>query len=88
MSKAGLLSTLSKLNLTPGDILVVKDEATLRYLAQVQLPIPFVVPLVFAPNGIGKLGRADLLNLLEQLEHNDKSVLPEYGITEQSNAPL
>jgi hypothetical protein len=36
----------------------------------VKLPIPFVVPLVFAPQGIQSLTRQDLLNLLEQLEES------------------
>lgn len=88
MSKAGLLNVLQKLNLTPGDVLVVKDHETLRFLAEVKLPIPFVVPLVFAPQGLQKLSRQDLLNLLEQLETQDRSVLPDYAISQPSSTPL
>jgi len=48
---------------------VVKDLETLRYLSQVKVPgLDGVVPLVYSPQGIQKLTRQDLLNLLEQLE--------------------
>jgi hypothetical protein len=88
MSKAALTERVNKLNLQKGDIVVVKDEVCLHSLEALGRVVNFTVPLVFAPQGIQKLCRQDLLNLLEQLDGADKSVLPEYGITEQPSAPL
>lgn len=89
VSKAALTDRIQKLNLQPGDVLVVKDEMTLHGLEALGRVVNFTVPLVFAPQGIGKLCRQDLLNLLEQLDGAaDKSILPEYGISEQPSAPL
>jgi hypothetical protein len=57
------------LQLAKGDILVVRDVETLHYLSQVKVPgLDSVIPLIFAPSGVQKLQRQDLLNLLEQLE--------------------
>ena len=85
MSKAALGSFIQKLNLQKGDILVCKNWESLKMLGELKIPgIDFQIPLVFAPEGIQKLNRQDLLNLLEQLEQPDKSVLPEYHVS----APL
>lgn len=70
-SKAGFLNSISKMNLQKGDVLVCRDYQTLDYLAHVQLPLGFTVPLVFSPQGIQKLSRQDLLNLLEQLDQQE-----------------
>lgn len=59
---------IRKLRLERGDALLVSNYETLRYLAEMPLHLDFVVPLVFAPNGVEKLTRQDLLNLLEQLD--------------------
>lgn len=89
LSKAAVLNVLQKLKIEKGDVLVVKDIETLHYLSKVQVPgIEGTIPLVYAPQGVQILKREDLLNLLEQLEQSDKSVLPAYGLTEQPNAPL
>lgn len=88
MSKAALTERISKLNLQKGDIVVCKDIETLHAIEGLGRVVDFLVPLVYAPQGIQKLGRQDLLNLLEQVEQSDKSVLPAYGISEQPNAPL
>jgi uncharacterized protein YfaA (DUF2138 family) len=69
ISTASMLSRFEKLHVEKGDVLVVRDMETLRYLSQVKVPgLDGIVPLVFAPQGIQKLTREDLLNLLEQLE--------------------
>lgn len=89
LSKAAVLDILQKLKIEKGDVLVVKDIETLEYLSKVHVPgIEGTVPLVYAPQGVQVLKREDLLNLLEQLEQADKSVLEPYGLTEQPNAPL
>jgi hypothetical protein len=88
MSKAALTERISKLNLQKGDIVVCKDMETMNAIQGLGRVVDFTVPLVFAPQGITKLSRQDLLNLLEQVEQSDKSVLPAYGISEQPSAPL
>jgi hypothetical protein len=81
-----MISHLSKLSLKTGDVIVVRDEETLRYLSQVKVPgIEGVVPLVFAPQGIQVLSRTDLLNLLEQLEQPSFEPLAP---NEATRAPL
>lgn len=85
LSKAGFLNSISKLNLQKGDVIVCKDIRTLEYLSKVHLPLPFTVPLVFSPEGIGKLNRQDLLNLIEQLDQND---MPTPSLVEMPSAPL
>lgn len=85
MSKAGMLNVLQKLSLTPGDVLVVKDFETLRFLDMAKLPLKFTVPLVFAPHGIEKLSKQDLLNLLEQLE---QAQTPSQPFADSPSAPL
>lgn len=90
MSKAVLEDKIERLRLEKGDILVVKDFEVLKSLEWIgpKLSLDFHVPMVFAPTGVQTLKKEDLLNLLEQLEQTDKSVLPEYHITEQPSAPL
>lgn len=74
-----MLAGISKLHLTPGDIIVVSHPDTLHYLEGLGKVTNFVVPLVFAPGGIQKLSRQDLLNLLEQLDqsHGPAAMAPE-----------
>ena len=88
MSKAALLDRIQKLKLQKGDVVVCKDLETLHAIEGLGRVVDFTVPLVYAPNGIQVLSRKDLLNLLEQVEEADKSVLPAYGISEQPTAPL
>lgn len=64
-------SHIQKLSLLPGDVLVVSDHETLHFLSHTPPITKFTVPLVFSPQGIQKLSRQDLLNLLEQLEQTD-----------------
>jgi len=66
-------------------VLVVKDFETLRFLDMAKLPIKFNVPLVFAPLGIDKLTKQDLLNLLEQLEQAQTPIQP---FADSPSAPL
>jgi len=68
MSKAGLLNCVQKLHLTPGDVLICKDYETLKAIEGLGRVVNFTVPLVFSPQGVEKLSRQDLLNLLEQIE--------------------
>lgn len=84
MSKAGLLNVLAKIHLEPGDILVVKDYETLKFLSEVHLPLAFHVPLVFSPKGVEVLNREDLMNLLEQF---DQTRAPE-SLPDSAHAPL
>lgn len=88
IAKAALGNFIQKLNLQPGDIVVCKNLETLRAIEGLGRVVNFTVPLVLAPQGIQKLSRQDLMNLLEQVQESDKSVLPAYGLTEQPNAPL
>lgn len=76
ISTTAMISHLEKLQLQPGDIIVVKHPDTLHYLEGLGKVVNFVVPLVFAPAGIDKLSRADLLNLLEQIEQGQMQSLP------------
>lgn len=84
MSKAGFLNSISKLNLQQGDVLVCKDFETLNYLSKVHMPLPFTVPLVFSPQGVEKLSRQDLLNLIEQLDQTTETS----AFVEMPSAPL
>ena len=68
VSTATMLSHIEKLKLERGDVLLVKNIETLKFLSEMPIHLDFQVPLVFAPGGIQKLSRADLLNLLEQLD--------------------
>jgi hypothetical protein len=80
-----MISHIEKLRLEPGDIIVVKDAETLHALSGLGKVVNFTVPLVFAPQGIQKLQRQDLLNLLEQLETPPvEPLLPN----ERTSAPL
>jgi len=85
ISTAAMMQGISKLRLERGDALLVKNYETLRYLSECPIHLDFVVPLVFAPNGIEKLTRQDLLNLLEQLEQSPSSPLAPF---ESSSVPL
>jgi len=85
MSKAALTSVVTKLRLEPGDVIVVRDFEVLQALEHIKLPNPFQVPLIFAPSGIDKLKRADLLNILEQL---DAAVHSEPPASVESTVPL
>lgn len=68
-----MLQGISKLNLTPGDVLVVEHPDTLKYLEGLGRVVNFTVPLVYAPGGLKRLSKQDLLNLLEQLEEQAHS---------------
>lgn len=68
VSASQMLQGISKLNLKPGDVLVVEHPDTLRYLEGLGRVVNFTVPLVYAPGGLKRLSKQDLLNLLEQLE--------------------
>lgn len=68
MSKAGLLNAIKKLHLEPGDVLVCRTTEAMEALARAGRVVDFNVPVVFSPQGIEKLNRQDLLNLLEQLD--------------------
>jgi hypothetical protein len=77
-----MIAHLKKLSLAPGDVIVVRDAETLHFLAHTPPMVGFNVPVVFSPQGIEKLNKQDLLNLLEQLEQTAVSPL------ESSRAPL
>ena len=82
-----MIRHIQKLELRHGDVRVVRDPETLHYLSMVKVPgIDGTIPLVFSPQGIQKLTRTDLLNLLEQLEQPSKA--SEIAPTEVSSAPL
>lgn len=85
VSRAALINFIQKLHLEKGDVLVVKDPSLLPQLEALGAVTPFNVPVVFCPQGVQVLKRTDLLNLLEQLEESDKSVLEPYQI---SGAPV
>lgn len=72
-----MIGAIRKLRLERGDALLVSNYETLRYLSEMPLHLDFVVPLVFAPNGVEKLTRQDLLNLLEQLDQTSAISPPE-----------
>jgi len=81
-----MIAHLQKLELKHGDVLVAKDWETLDFLSKVRVPgIDGVIPLVYAPSGIEKLNRQDLLNLLEQL---DQQHGPIHGSGEPTSVPL
>lgn len=84
MRKVATLETLTKLRLEPGDLIVVRDSETLNYLSRFPFKLDFNVPLVFSPAGVEKLTRADLLNLLEQLDQAAVSA----DMPEPSHSPL
>lgn len=88
ISHRQMLEGISKLELKPGDVLVVEHAETLKYLEGLGRVVNFTVPLVYAPGGLKRLSRQDLLNLLEQVEEGDKSVLPGYEVSGPMNAPL
>lgn len=71
VSNSGLRRYINKLHLEKGDILLCKDVATMNYLDHLKMDLDFKVPLVYAPEGIMKLNRQDLLNLLEQLDQQN-----------------
>ena len=80
------MSVIEKLSLSRGDIVVCKNIEALELLSSQKVPgIDFPVPLVFAPEGVQKLNRQDLLNLLEQLE---TPVVPAPEAIEMPSAPL
>jgi hypothetical protein len=84
MSPALMASRIQKLSLARGDVVVVKDYETLKFLAEMPIHLDFVVPLVFAPQGIEKLTRQDLLNLLEQADQ----VVASPVLSDSTVAPL
>jgi hypothetical protein len=86
ISTSTMLSGLQKLKLEPGDILVVNHPDTLHYLEGLGKVCNFIVPLVFAPQGIKSLKRQDLLNLLEQLDQTAEP--PSLAPNERTAAPL
>ena len=88
MSKASLQNQVQKLHLEPGDMVLVRDVETARALDELKVPLGFSVPIIFSPMGVQVLKKQDLLNLLEQLEQVDKSVLEPYHTTDQTNAPI
>lgn len=81
-----LLQTITKLRLEPGDIVVVKYPEQAMALERLGQVVPFKVPLVVCPDGIEKLSRQDMLNILEQLE--EPLTVDEYSQTAGSPAPL
>ena len=81
VSKEALRAFIQKLHLEKGDVLVVKDPSLLPQLEALGAVTPFNVPVVFCPQGVEVLKKADLLNLLEQLEEADRSVLEPYQIS-------
>ena len=85
ISTATMMAGIEKLNLQKGDILVVSHHETIAYLEGLGRVTEFPVPVVFAPQGIKKLSRQDLLNLLEQL---DQSLAPTPPAMEAFSAPL
>ena len=68
ISTSQMIAGIRKLQLQPGDLLVVSSPETIHYLEALGRVVNFTVPIVFAPTGIQKLNRQDLLNLLEQLD--------------------
>lgn len=78
--------TISRLRLEKGDVLLVRHPETMQYLSKAPIKLEFNVPLVYCPGGIETLKRQDILNLLEQLDQADKSVLPSYEVS--GPAPL
>ena len=84
VSHREMLKGLSKLNLTPGDVLVVEHPDTLKYLEGLGRVVNFTVPLVYAPGGLKRLSKQDLLNLLEQLEEQTHTP----STVESIHAPL
>jgi hypothetical protein len=69
MSNAAFLSCVRKLNIQPGDILLVKSLEVAEQLSQAPTP-GFVVPIIFDPSnaGLEKLTRQQLLDALEKLD--------------------
>lgn len=63
---------------------MARHVETLNYLQHLKPPVDFVVPIVFAPQGIEVLHRQDLLNLLEQTEQSSQSE----SVDEGSGLPL
>jgi len=86
ISTAAMQSSIAKLNLSPGDVLVCRDAETLHYLSHCGLKLDFNVPLVFSPAGVTKLTRSDLLNLLEQLDQASEPM--SVAIPESASVPL
>lgn len=86
ISTAAMRETITRLRLEKGDVLLVRHAETMDYLSKASINLEFNVPLVFCPGGIETMKRQDLLNILEQLDQSDKSVLPPYEIS--GPAPL
>lgn len=76
ISTRQILNGLSKLHLEPGDVVVVNHPAAAEALMNLGSVVPFRVPIVVCPDGIKKLSRQDLLNLLEQIEEPIGSIAP------------
>jgi hypothetical protein len=61
-------AAVRRLRLKKGDILVVRDPETCLALAKPRpgFVLGFVVPIVFAPQGLEKISRKKLLELLRR----------------------
>ena len=81
ISTSRMLAGIRKMELKRGDVLVVDHEDTLHYLDGIGKVVDFTVPLVFIPKPrtIESLSRADLLNLLEQIDQQGMSPAAEAG---------
>lgn len=80
-----LADSIRKLSLARGDVIIVKNYETLKFLSEMPIHLDFVVPLVFAPGGVDKLSREDLLNLLEQVDQRETAQLAPLEV---SSVPL
>jgi hypothetical protein len=70
-------SQIQKFTFQQGDLLVVKDERTMRAIQGCGLALPFLVPIVVAPEGINRVSRDELRLLLAQGE--------QHGYTHEAN---
>ena len=70
MSNAAFLSCVKKLNIQPGDILLVKNLEVAKQLQYAPTP-GFTVPIILdlSNGGLEKLTRQQLLDALEQFDN-------------------
>lgn len=62
---------LQKIELKKGDVIVCTSHEAMHALMGMQLPkelFPFDIPLVFAPDGLKKVGREELVALIDKLD--------------------
>lgn len=70
-TKKQIRNLMTKLSLAPGDVLVVHDAATLNQLRSIdakKMGIDFVLPILFAPDGIDKVPAAYLRQVADKAE--------------------